>query len=392
MRTQLSRFLAPAVFAPTMIALLSIGVWVLPYGTIRVVVAILWVYFMALIISAVVHETGHIVGAKIAGLNIDKVYLGPLLLETQPDRRIHLKPNMRSIHRWAVQVAPYGSSAQYRKLFIFAIGGPLFSLIFGVGLMEWAETIPGDCQLTEIPSGMGSLHSAPPQIWALGCFPRNLGLVSVYLFVFSIAPAGLKSLLTDGAKIFDIITGARRLKRIDAFIQLRNAIEQSRRPKEFDTVVLEALVAVDDNTAQQFYGHYIAFLKSLDEAELETAKQHLTWMKTHFYAARNDSLKVSGASEIAVWEALHQDPIEGRRWFAIAKAASKQTASDECYAEGALLFAEGRFAEALEALESSRQLAQEKMSSFPGILAFYSDRIQYLVDRIHKQQSTQETS
>jgi len=271
---------------------------------------------VALIVSVLVHELGHVIAGFATGLRVARVSLGPLEIRDFGRPRLRIVPSLQA----GVVLVPYERAASLGPLrwglIISTAAGPLVGLGFGGALIALA----------------GGLHLRGP------VSPLEMaGQVSLILGVLNLLPLRTGEALADGRRIFSLLLRTRESGHILVATMMLGEALSGRRPREWDA----GLLGVLERSPEEPFARLCLYEAAMDRGEIELAGRHLDaavdLRKENWNAA--DAILFA---EAAYYAARHRgDARAGRSWLAVADG---WTVVDylRARAEAAVLCAEGR--------------------------------------------------
>jgi Zn-dependent protease len=308
----------------------------------RVLLLLLLVYYVTLVI----HECGHVLGARLVGFRFLHIIAGPLKIErTRHGIRVGLHKSIKIFQGWASGMPLDAHHLRSREI-IFYAGGPLGNFVQAI---------------------VFAACSFWPDFPAYSPIPLILRLAAG--FALFAALANLVPLrtsdgyLTDGAGILLLLKGGLPVERWCATSKLAIEVAQGLLPREWNADLLQSAQSLPDGTPEDVGGCSYAYYHALDSDDIAGARMLLERM----LVARMDvpaSLRRWLALEAAYFEArYHHNAAASRAWF----GETKGIAGDSCAklrAEAAVLLAEGKTEKARLCIQKG--LAKAKDALFIG--------------------------
>lgn len=312
-----------------------------PWGAGNELVGIVAWYFMAsalwLLPMVTIHELGHVAGARIAGLSVSNVRIGPIELRRVNGRLTLEFPadglggalGFARLDLAQVSPAPM-------RFFMMVAGGPLASLMACIACVVAARALGA--------SSPGAAHGAGALLWA-GAF-LNGSSVLMNLPARTL-PSGQ---MTDGA-LMQVALDLRR-SRARSLLSLMKWECETRRPRDWRVNLDDVLAAAADaRESAQTRGELYLFAAcvALDRNETEAVER--------VYDAIPLELHAPGPiwMELQLQRAMHRAlvqaaPAEARQCFESARNHAVRPEYVRL-AEATVLLAEGRRSEAADALD-----------------------------------------
>ncbi len=297
----------------------------------------------AFLIGILAHELGHIAGGKLAGFRFLLLLVGPCKLQRTPDGlRFGWNANVNLAGGLACMLPEDGTNLR-RRMALFIAGGPVASLVLGLGagLGGWAW------YATFTPM-------APPSyaamIGALGLVIT--GAMSVALFAVSALPATAAGFATDGRRLAMLTQKGERAEREAALTILVGLAMSGVRAREYPADLVARLTEHADTTSFGLMGKLMGYYHALDRGDAAQAGEWLAEV-----AAEADALpqmtRESVHAERAYWWATHGgDAVAARAELVRAGQCSFDPAT-KLRAEAAVLRAEGDQAGAAAKVEAA---------------------------------------
>lgn len=214
-----------------------------------------------------VHEAGHWLGSRRAGLHCFAVRVGWLHLERR-GAGWRWRVGARVPGTWGlVWAVPLHFRALRRRQRLFVAAGPAASLLVGAaalglgwGLRTWVAPSPA----------FGAWGFAAAEFLVLaGGWSVLLGLLNLLPFN---SAGGYAS---DGAHLYLLSRPNPEAMQQRALLRLTTASHLGQRPRHWDAAVLARLLTTSSQSATYCTAHLFAYAHYLDAANLPAARQHL---------------------------------------------------------------------------------------------------------------------
>ncbi len=210
---------------------------------------------LALFLSVVWHELGHLLAGWLVGFRFVLVTFGPLRIarEAGGTRLSLIHTNVVQWQGRALMVPRQFGDFRRRRMVMLA-GGPLATLlklllILGVNFALRLE-------------GIG---------YGLGLALLWLVLSAVMLLPATAVPQKIGNRYTDMARIWQMWRGGAALTRQLALTNLIEASLRGVRPAQMDANFIAATLAAPPDSSEALVGHYVAHLQALDKGEVTEA-------------------------------------------------------------------------------------------------------------------------
>jgi hypothetical protein len=302
---------------------------------------------------ALIHECGHLLLAVVAGLRLLQAKVGPLLLARSASGfRLRLAwPFTNPFgYVWAVPVSERGMRW---RLALVVCAGPLASLI-----------------MSFVCLGLAPLFNHPSRIWGgspqathrwinallrpqnvgTGCL-NIAGLFGLWTGCANLIPFTRKGFPTDGQRLRELLSGGTRAERELLVAALWGSMVTGTRPRDWEPTIIERMLAYREGSTEDALANLYGYYYALDSDQLERADQYLT-----LALAQADALPVASQAsffvEGAYFEAFHHGNSErASTWLERSKHGPLEEQT-RCRAEAAVLWAQGRYAEAASQAEA----------------------------------------
>lgn len=299
----------------------------------------LQLYGLLLVLIAV-HEAGHQLAGALVGYRWKGWIVGPFQVsrETGGGRvRFSLSKTLFSGRAY---VFPHESDTLKRRAF-FLLGGPLATLLLGVGLLVYCLHLSGEQQdqallvlAMIVMSGLFVLSSAVPH-----------------------SHNGFKS---DAARLIELWKDKDRVARDTALMTLVKALQNGQRPRDWDESLVARMTALRDGKANEALAAHYGFYWAADRGDWVQSGQYLDRalaLRTTLSDVFRAMVVLDGAYYVALFQ---RDAAAARR---LLTEASEAKAEDEesraallsmtLRAEAAVLLTEGRPEEAIQKAEEA---------------------------------------
>lgn len=326
---------------------------------------------LVLLLTAFLHELGHVLGGRLAGLRFQLLGIGPLRLsrlsESAPLRLGWEWTRGFSFFDGVASSLPHDEHLLPRRMLLFALGGPLASLLqalLGMLLFFWAN---------------GSLDRALQWAWLWEAGLLNM-VVPFFFFLTTMRPAPYPSgLPADGQRIWMLLAQPAGADRWCALLAINALDSQGKRPREWPDELLARALAFPDQSVDSLHALLLAAKLHMDRQEWAAARGYLAH-------ALDQSIIWSGGlafrfamekAFLAAWQ--EQDVAEGQRLLAQLRRGPREPLALRLAT--AVHLAQGD----LPAARDTAIQAQEMLALQP-----WTGSIQAEIDLLHKMVSLQE--
>lgn len=254
------RFIGTAIMVISMVLLLPLVLraprpdFVVP-STAVLTLSTLLLFPMALFLSVIWHETGHLLAGKLVGFRFVLVTFGPLRVARQANGlRLSLINN--NIVQWQGRAlsVPLSFGDHRRARMAILAGGPLATL----GQLCLVLGVNYFLQGRAISYGRGLVL-----LWLL--------LATVMMLPTTAVPQKIGNIYTDAARIWQLWRGGERLANQLALANLVEASLRGVTPAALAPDFVSRVLAAPADSNEALVGHYIAHVQALDQGEIEEA-------------------------------------------------------------------------------------------------------------------------
>jgi Peptidase family M50 len=289
----------------------------------------------------VAHELGHLIGGKLAGMQLQMFAAGPVLITRSRDG-MQLELN-RHWQMWGGMVAltPNGRANVGRQLICVIAGGPLMSLLLGISLVFGAMMLP---------AGTAKF------LMILG------GITSCVIGAATLIPNTAASFPSDGRQILDLLRGGTLATQHQAMMRIIAADNAGTRPSDWSANDLHDLQQCDGVVPlKQLMAHWLMYFHWRDKRDLHQAAIALRQL-LDVSATVNKMFRPHIAMEVADFLAHYTSHHDAAKAW-IAEGDNKRAPVHLRHsARAAMAHVEGAAAVAAKEIE----LAKTALSKLPG--------------------------
>lgn len=288
---------------------------------------------LSLFVTTAIHELGHLLGGKLAGLRFHLLIIGPLRLSRESGKLRLGWHKSTAIFNGLTGSYPDDSRDLRRRLLVFTLGGPLASLAQAL-LVGWVFS-----------RWRADVHFINNAAWIAESAALLAVLGAVY-FLSAMKPGSSYSgQLADGGRIVSLLRGGPEAERWCALAALYGADQRGQRPCDWDESLVYQALQGFDHTQDGQNARILAYQWALDNSRIAEANRwleeavaiHPTWMP--------------GTQVRLVWEKVYfsarylHDAAQARHGLThIRQKLTNQP--QHLRAEAAVLLAEGQIARA----------------------------------------------
>lgn len=256
--------------------------------------ALLWLP-VCLFVVVLVHELGHVIGGRLAGMRFVLLVAGPLKL-MNPGGRLRLRLNTQLALAGGIALMLPRTPDRFREQMLWVVaGGPLASVVLAVAGF----------------ASMPFLHGTPMLVALL------LGFLSAMIAVATLIPSSAGGYASDGAQLLG-------LRRHDPNAEMRallalvaGASMSGTRPRDYDAGLLARAAALEGPPLARMAVHVLRGMQALDRGE--PSGPHFEAIAPLFHEAPT-GLRQGLALWLAWYHAVERDDAAlAQRWLEAGK-------------------------------------------------------------------------
>lgn len=290
-----------------------------------------WIFIFCCYIGVVVHESGHFLAGRMAGLHLNLVRFGPLQINAPFRISWHWKQGAGA--RGFTSMLPRTGNVSRQQVLIMLIGGP------AANLFTAAIVFP--------------FHKGSGELFRL---PIIFVVASLLLGLGNLIPFQKQSSVSDGKRIWMLVSSKGRGERWIALFQIVTAISQSVEIDMLPDILIARATAFTDQSPDTVTAHAFAYSWAFyrkDTAEAAKFLETALAFSRHSSPAMREGL----IAEAAVFQARRRKNIAlAQQWFADLPA-KPQLPTLPLNVEAAVFEAQDDFISALRTLEQSEKVA-----------------------------------
>ena len=311
--------------------------------------------------SIIVHELGHLLVALAVDMRISHVRLGPIEF-VREGQRFRMRIKWSSTTPGFVIPLPEHGRDLRRRLFLIIAAGPLTNLLVGSLLFVIFFLANESSGLGPI----GTIHPARipwmPQTLTLG-WVVMAGILNLMLGFHNLIPSNAGGLMTDGGQLANLLRGDNSGTRSMYLLALAALSQKGVRPRDWDRSIIEEMLDFRDGSASDVSAALYAYYHALDSGLIDLAGRLLDQavIDLNLYPAES---RPAVLLEAIYFDAFYRgDARTAREALPLAEGGVVE-GQTRLRAEAAVLFAEGRYEEAVIKAKVGLELLPR--SSDPG--------------------------
>lgn len=303
----------------------------------------------AIYIGIAIHEIGHLLAGKLAGMEPGGINVGGFQLLKSGARWVFRFDITQSVAGFAKPLPPKGDFRRDHFAWMVA-GGPIAS-----------AALTALCTLVFFKFGSGTWDWISTLFWG-----STIGISSLIPY----SAGGVRS---DGALLWQLLTHPERSRRWIALLALQTEEANGVLPRNWDSELMAELVKADSSDAHYSTIQMLAAYRAVDQHDRDSALQNLE-------NALAASLR-SGSKKVRHWCFLEAASVsarerkngaQARAWLERARKLQKPQSTAGIEAEIAMT--EGRFEDAIQRWTAAREfIARRGLDS--GLARFAKERI-----------------
>ncbi len=289
------------------------------------IVSAILIALAALYLVLLTHELGHLLFGKLAGMRPFLLITGPLkLIATQKGWQVSLNTNI-ALAGGLAACMPVRTETLRRDLLWLTAGGPITSL---------PGSLLGFLLYALVPDGSS---------WSF--FGLLFGVTAGAIFLVTLIPAKTSGFMTDGAQILSLLRDGTDAEQRAMILILQAESLNGVRPRDYSPEILQRLLSLRCNPMMDASVDLLGYYHHLDRGDVSQAGQLLDQV----LARENDlpeGLKQAVYLEAAFFLAACRKQAQPAREFFQRGGGALTEKHALLRSEAAVLFAEGRFADA----------------------------------------------
>jgi predicted ester cyclase len=299
-------------------------------------------------VGIAIHEIGHLVAGKCAGIDTAGISIAPFAL-------------MKSGSKWVIRInwrmwlsgffKPLTNTcdiAPYRFAWMIA-GGPIASLVLAIV-----------CVIISMQAGDGTWSWVGTLFWA-----------SLVLMFLSLVPQSSGLNKSDGARLWQIIRHPDQARRWAAIIAIQSEEANGLLPREWNSTLFSQMLEVGPNASEFLFCQFLAYSRCVDQAQNEDALQHLESL-LDASARAGKQLRHALYFEAAWASAMfRRRQAQARTW--LARACKLREPESAAPVEAAIAMSEGRYEYAASQWRAAIEF-QTRRRQDSGLVRFAKER------------------
>lgn len=251
-----------------------------------------------------IHELGHLLAGHLVKLQLHLFGIGPFSFWRDGGRRVFRLRRGLGIFNGVAASIPLSDKNLVRRMLVFAMGGPMLSLIlaFAAGFLFW-----GIVQQPEVYRRAA---------WVWDCFAIT-AVLSFVTFLSTMRPGAYSNgYPTDGGRIAILLRGGNRVKSWCAQLMLNAADVNKLRPRLWDPTFVQQAALPQKKSLDSLMGHLTAYYWALDNQKIELAERYLKEaLEARFFVSGGSRIKVQLESAY-FFARFKKDLDEAEKWLA----------------------------------------------------------------------------
>jgi hypothetical protein len=280
-------------------------------------------------ISTIVHELGHLLAALLMGLRIQEIVIEPLQIVRKGRAvRFRLAFSQRAGH---VIAYPRDANRIRLRMMVFIAGGPVANLLVSLGCLVLASWVDS---------------ASPPLVPStdLSYWLDFAVLTNVACFVANLMKGKSGQIPSDGSQLHAYQIPGSRAEFGLLRLTLNDLMLSGTRPSAWNASLVERMLTLRDGSPDDLSANLLGYYHALDTKRRDLAGIYLDLAVAAHQTAEP---RISDAIllEKAYFEAFHRQSANARTWLDQVQRQDNEKHT-RWRAEAAVLFIEGRYAEA----------------------------------------------
>jgi hypothetical protein len=287
------------------------------------------IFVVFIYLGVVIHETGHFLAGRLAGLSLNFVRFGPIQINAPFKLSWH---RQRGGARGVTSMLPKTGNVTTKQVILLLIGGPAANLLSAALIILLYES-----------------HQELPWL------PSVFVAASLFLGLGNLVPFQNRAAVSDGKRLWMLISSKGRGERWIALFQMIAAISQGTDYENLPDELIVRATAFLDNSPDTVSAHVLAYCSASYRKENERAAQLLETALA-FSGFSSPMLREALIADAAVFQARkRKNVVLAQQWFADLPA-KPQTPTLRLNVEAAIFEAQEDFVSAFRALEENEKI------------------------------------
>ena len=224
---------------------------------------VLLVMSLLLLLTALVHELGHLLAGWLVHFRFQVLVIGPIRISGENGRLRAQFQRGGSLFNGLAASVPYEMDNLPRRLLYYALGGPLASLLLSIGCFALALFLGSN------------LSRMLDYLWLWECLLFT-AVISYFFLLTSLRPGMYHNgLIADGGRILMITAKSSQADRWQALVMLHAADFMGERPSQWDKALLQQALTKSDNSHDYLIALVMNYHHSLDVGAPQKASDYL---------------------------------------------------------------------------------------------------------------------
>lgn len=314
---------------------------------------VLFTMTVLLLLTAVVHELGHLLAGYLVRFQFHTLIIGPLRLSRENGRlQIQFQRSGTFFDGLAASLPVEGDQENLRqRLLYFALGGPLASLALTLAALLAVLLLDNNLSLML------------EYLWVWEC-SLLLTIISYFFLLTALRPGAYQNgFMADGGRILMALRNAPQTQRWQALLLLNVADLAGKRPSQWDPKLIEQAHSYPDNSYDYLTAVVMSYQHWLDKKRPQEALTHLE-EALNLPTAWRMGMRARLALEKAYLMARYFRDVEtAQEWFQQVRQNRREANILFWRAKAALHFLEGKNELAKGAISKGLASAAQKNSS-----------------------------
>lgn len=214
-------------------------------------------YFLALLVTILIHELGHLCAARAVGFRLQTIRVGPLSL-VKSINGLKITVQRRSSFDGSTAIRIQHLRRLHQKFALFSAAGP------------FANFLSGLCAWLFLAAPLGASHNTIRQSLQL------VVALSILIGAANLIPyQRANGMYSDGARLLALVNSRVKTRRLLCILALDMQINSGVRPRHLKQTWIAHSCAIADRSRDALQAFWIAYLAENDRENTEHAAQNL---------------------------------------------------------------------------------------------------------------------
>jgi hypothetical protein len=312
------------------------------------------IFLPALYIAILIHELGHLVAGKVAGMITGGVCIGGLVIAKSGEHWV-VRFQPRFLFGGFAMSLPVPGELRRSRFAWMVAGGPIASVLMA-GVCWAAIAQYGDEGLFGDGEWIGTLF------WS-----------AVITIASSVIPYSVRGIMSDGRRLWQLFRDPAATRRVLNLRALHAEEVRGVRPRDWDAALVEAALETPTSESSYPYLQLLAYYRRVDLDDEQGALVHLENALAAPQASGSPVTRACYLEAACASADTRRNPAQARRWMERAAQVKRGKPEQLHGIEATIAMAEGRYGDALQHWAQYRDYIKRKRLD-SGLARFAKER------------------